>query len=696
MNNRKTIKLLKPEVSKAVYDLGWKGFRLIQEKSIKDVVETDNDIIISAPTAGGKTEAAFLPTISESSPQINNCIKIIYISPLKALINDQLLRIENLCKYLNCKITKWHGDASQSKKIKMLNNPSGILLTTPESLESFLINRSTLIYDLFKDVDYYIIDEVHNFVGGPRGDQLKSILNRLDNIINKRPRRILLSATIGSLENYKVWLNNPSPIFIEDKNEDRGLRGSIQFFETTKKPDYFNELTRISSRGKNLIFGNGKGHLEETCSQLKSINKKHSNNIDIHHGSLSTEQREFVENKLRVESNLSVFCTNTLELGIDIGDINKVGLISPPWSVSSFIQKIGRSGREEGSKIDFRFFLIGPPEDEPSHIGYELRIGLIQSIALVELMLEGWCEPGSAQTNSYSTFAHQLMAYLAQRRTCKRGDIWNHVAQKSFSDKISESDLNEIIENLLEKDYINEDSRGHLFLGNRGDKLTEHYDFYSIFFTPKEWSIHTKSKKLGTIPLKNIFKKGDAILFSGKKWKIELVNYTNKVLQVTEAESGKPPKFFGNGGTIHKKIHQKMKEIYKRNVEYKYLTDESSKFLNYARNNYEFLMESEKFLPLFTGSGVCKLAAFVLESNGYDCKDMEVGLYLYDTDKTNALKLLKEIKNRDQVNSLLENVPVEELHFEKYDHLLPKSVLRKSFINSIFDLENYFNYFKMI
>ena len=695
-DNRNTFDLLKPEVGKAIWDLKWERFRAIQDDSIETVVKLKKNIIISAPTAGGKTEAAFLPTISESIPQINESLKIVYISPLKALINDQILRIEKLCQYLNCKVIRWHGDASQSKKQKFLKNPSGVLLITPESLESFLINRSPLMYNLFKNIDFYIIDEVHSFVGGSRGEQLKSVLNRIDSIIKKKPRRILLSATMGSLENYRVWLEDNDPVFIEDKSEGKGVKGSIRFFENEDKKYYLNELVNITSQGKQLIFGNAKGHLETICADLKSKNQKCSNNIDIHHGSLSKEHREFVENRLKIESNISIFCTNTLELGIDIGDIDEVLLISAPWSVSSFIQKIGRSGRNENPK-EFSFILNNPPVTTQSHICDGLRCELIQSIVLVELMLNEWCEPGSAQTNSYSTLVHQVMAYLAQRRQTTLEEIWIEIAQKSFSKKISRTDFDEIINHLIKKNYIQRESRDTLILGNEGDRLTEHYNFYSVFFTPEEWTVYNESKKLGTIPLQNVFREEDAILFSGKKWKIKTADYKDKVLQVIPAKGGIPPRFPPYKGIMHEEIHKKMKEIYEKEGFYKYLTGETRKFLQLSKQTYQRLIKFEQFLPIFKGSGICRLASFILQSKGIEVYelDRDIGLYLNNFNRTEAIKVLKEFNDVQKINSLLDDVPLENLCLEKYDHLLPKSILRKSFINSTFNINNFLEYINL-
>ena len=697
-DSHRIFKLLKPEIGQAIYDLKWKNFRIIQDDSIENIVQSKKNVIISAPTASGKTEAAFLPTISESTPQINKSLKIVYISPLKALINDQIFRIEKLCQYLNCKVIRWHGDASQSKKNNFLKNPSGVLLITPESLESFLINRSSIMYNLFKNVDFYIIDEVHSFVGGVRGEQLKSILNRIDTIIEKKPRRILLSATMGNPENYKIWLDDNYPVLIKDKNTDKGIRGSIRFFENKNNEsgyfvnDYLNELEILIAYGKKLIFGNRKSYLELICSKLKSINKEYSNKIDIHHGSLSKNYREYVENRLKNESNISVFCTNTLELGIDIGNIDEVLLIDAPWSVSSFTQKIGRSGRKENSKIEFSFVLNNSPVTNKSHICDGLRNELIQSIALVELMLKNWCEPGSFQTNSYSTFVHQVMAYLAQRRYAKLEDIWIEVAQKSFSERVSHIDFNEIIHHLVTNNYIQRESKDTLILGNRGDRLTESYDFYSVFFTPEEWVIYNESKKLGTMPLQNVFHKKDTMIFSGKKWEIRTIDYQDKVLQVIPAKGGTPPLFVGKGGLVHYQVHKKMKEIYESEESYKYLTDVSRDFLQLSRKTYQRLMKSEYFLPIFTGSGVCNLASYILNSRGIKIDKLDIGLYLHNFNRTEAIEILKKINNVQKIKSLLDDIPLENLHLEKYDSLLPKSILRKSFIDSAFNVENFFEY----
>lgn len=693
----KTFDLLKQPIQKAIWDLQWSSFRRIQDESISAITQTVNDIIISAPTAFGKTEAAFLPTISESVPDINKKLKIVYISPLKALINDQFSRVENLCKHLDCKITKWHGDASQTIKKKFLDNPSGVLLITPESLESFLINRKPLLLNIFKDVDYYVIDEVHSFVGGGRGDQLKSVLNRLDMLISRRPRRVLLSATIGNVENYKNWLGNDGPILIEDKESGKGIRGSIRFFEETEnRRQFYEELQRIVSNGKKLIFGNSKGYLEEVCSTLKSMLKDDEKYLEIHHGSLSKDQREFVEDRLKKETHISVFCTNTLELGIDIGDIQEVVMINPPWSVSSLIQKIGRSGRKDDAKIEFNISLVQNPITKDSHVCDGLRSDLIQSLALVELMLEGWCEPGNSQTNGYSTFVHQLLAYVAQERLTTKKLISQNILQKSFSSTVSPEDFELILENLKIQNYLHNDGKGCLTLGSEGDKLTENYDFYSVFFSPEEWTVFSDDRKLGTIPLINIYREGDCLLFSGKKWAVQGVDFQDKVMMVTPTKTGNPPKFTGRGGSIHKVIHEKMKNVFLGHDEYKVLKDESGVSLNQARSTFRLLSSDENFMEVFGGTGVSRIIACVLRREGIDFEDLDYVFYLNNSTKSKAMELLEKYQTKESLIGLLDEFPVEDLQFEKYDHLLPREVLRKSFYATFFDFKNYSEFLDQI
>ena len=325
--------LLNKKIQKVIHEMKWENFRPIQDEAIVHMVKTPSDMIISAPTASGKTEAAFLPIISQIADDGKDSVKILYISPLKALINDQFSRIEALCKHIDFPITKWHGDANQSKKATLIKNPAGILLITPESIESLFLNKTEFLGPLFKNLEYIVIDEIHSFIGNERGSQLKSLINRLEHTVEIHPYKIALSATISNLSDIAKWLNpnNPTSVkIIEDNDKSKDTVGLIKCYESVPPvvgvdKDEFSELKqdlfKIIKQDKNLIFANAKMTLEEYCDSMQNIasENKYPNNFYIHHGSLAKNIREQCEDLLKKESNISVFCTNTLELGIDIG-----------------------------------------------------------------------------------------------------------------------------------------------------------------------------------------------------------------------------------------------------------------------------------------------------------------------------------------------------------------------------------------
>ena len=298
--------LLKKEVQEIIEFKKWE-LRPLQNQTIECIINKTEDIIISAPTASGKTEAALFPSISETYPDIKKQLKIIYISPLIALINDQY---ERLCKLnesdsLKIKITKWHSEVSYYKKELFLNQqPHGILIITPESLESFLVNQRSL--NIFKNVEYYIIDEFHDFLGEIRGDQLRSILNRIDDIALKKPRKILLSATLSGDESCRKWLNKTNVEYIKDSERRREISRSIKYFEGANYNKYYENLNKVTLENKSLIFGNSKRNLEVVCHSFKKYTKNNEK-IEIHHGSLDKQIRKKVEDKLKKKNDISVF-----------------------------------------------------------------------------------------------------------------------------------------------------------------------------------------------------------------------------------------------------------------------------------------------------------------------------------------------------------------------------------------------------
>ena len=694
--------LLKSQIQKIIEFKKW-TLNPLQNRTIECIVNGAEDVIISAPTASGKTEAALFPTISETFPDVQKQLKILYISPLIALINDQYARLCRLNESDSVKIniTKWHSDVSAHKKQMFLREkPYGILIITPESLESFLVNKRAL--HVFDNIEYYIIDEFHDFLGEIRGDQLKSILKRIDEITLKKPRKILLSATLSGDESCKKWLNTPNVEYIQDQDINQKPLRSVQYFENENVEGYNKKLDKATLKNKSLIFGNSKANLELVCYQFK----KYTNNnrtIAIHHGSLDKKLREQVEDRLKEKDDISVFCTNTLELGIDINNIDQVSLLEPPFSVSSFVQRIGRSGRRRGHRINFNLF---PTMIPPYITGFpQLRTSLIRSLALIDLREEGWIEPKEFQTYTYSIFVHQMLSIVAQNSPSTTSINELYICLQDFHEKVSRDDYKKILDYLIKNKYCNQKQGEYVDLGLEGIKLTKSYDFYSVFSTKKEWELFDfkTNEHLGVVSREQKLKENDILLFSGNTWEVlEIDKHLDKVKLaiVDNSIDIKPiklPLFISGGGSIHKEIHKKMLSIYEGNNFYSFLNEEGNKALQDSRKEYKKLLQfNKKFVPMFMGSQVTKLISFILQqenkANHY-IRPCYIGLYSNKIDQSDLNNLLrKKYYTRENIKSLIQNLSRELLYMEKYDYLLPDSILQKSYIDHQFSFNDYLEY----
>ena len=195
-----------------IYASGWEELRQTQLDAARVIFEGEDNLLLSSSTASGKTEAVFFPILSElcALPLSNDGVKVLYIAPLKSLINDQFGRMDALLDQSGIPVCHWHGDVGSSQKTKLLKNPEGILQITPESLESMLVNRPNDIPRLFSTLRYVVVDEVHTMIGTDRGNQVICLLARISRLAGCRPRRIGLSATIGDLKSAADWLADGS------------------------------------------------------------------------------------------------------------------------------------------------------------------------------------------------------------------------------------------------------------------------------------------------------------------------------------------------------------------------------------------------------------------------------------------------------------------------------------------------------
>ena len=394
MNNQSSsFELLHDSVQKWIWRQGWTSLKDIQENAIPIVLRRDSDVIISAATAGGKTEAAFLPILSHILSNPSEGFDVLYVSPLKALINDQYRRLLDMTSGTDVGVTPWHGDIDASRKVKTLKKPSGILIITPESLESFLINRSTYVKAAFGKLKYIVIDELHAFIGNERGKQLQSLLSRIELITGNKPPRIAMSATFSNYDKVKSFLrpDESFPCKIPSQgNSNHETRILVKEYIQQPDKDVDDEIAQeiyTKLRGSNnLVFTNSRMAAEGYAVMLgdRSEDECVPNEFRVHHGSLSKIERESVELELqRGETPITALCTSTLELGVDIGKVKSIAQIGAANSVSGLRQRLGRSGRRDEPSI-LRVFSI--ENEESSGWLYDLRTNLVQNIAVIELL----------------------------------------------------------------------------------------------------------------------------------------------------------------------------------------------------------------------------------------------------------------------------------------------------------------------
>lgn len=709
----KAFEQLDPGLQKWVYKSGWSELRDIQEKAINHILNNHSDMIIASATASGKTEAAFLPIISSALSKSNKGLFCIYIAPLKALINDQFSRLEDLAKYVDIEVIPWHGDINSSTKKKLYQDKSKILLITPESIESHLINRTGEFSDICKSVESVIVDELHTFIGNERGIQLMSQLSRIDLLRSKRIRRIGLSATLGDVKLTTQFLSGQDECeYIESKSFSKGLKMKLFTVIDDQEDDILpkrkiGEQIYSKLRGEhNLIFANSRSNVEEYSDLLREYCERDHVPIEFypHHGSLSKSHREYVESKLKSGSKpATAVCTTTLEMGIDIGNVSTIGQIGCPPSVSSLVQRIGRSGRrEEDAKL--RFYLIENDPKEAEDIEDYIHPQLVQSLAMIDLMLQKWVEPPSLTSMHFSTMVQQVLSLICQYGSISASDIYKILVEKGVFKNVSIESFKELLLNLGEKQVIKQLNDGTLILDLKGEHITNNYKFYAAFETPEEFKLFFNNKHLGQLPVTYPLIVGTDIVFAGQRWTIKAVDKEKNIVELTKSFGKKIPLFSSGGIHVHDKIRQSMYEIYKASDSRAYIDDESMKVLVNARQNFKkfklhqsnFITQGKSLVILpWRGSKIMNALNMILLSIGFKVSNRGISLEIQDCTEGQLRKKLNQV-NLDSIDPLKMASRIENKAQNKFDYLLSESLLNEEYISSNVDIEGAYNFLNIL
>ena len=571
-----------PRLQEAIVSrLGWSSLRPVQELSSHALLDGKNAIIL-APTAGGKTEASIFPVLADLIEKEPKTVGAIYVAPIKALLNNQAERLKTYTEMVGLRRFVWHGDIKASEKKAFVREPAHILMTTPESLEVMLLSSKVPHTRLFNDLRAVIVDEIHALAGSDRGTHLISVFERLFRCTNNDVQRIGLSATVGNPEDILQWLQGTSkregcvidPPHVPSKKDLR-----IYYQETTRAISQ--QATQIAQGQKSLFFCQSRSLAEKIAEQMQD----RGIDVFVHHSSVSAEERTTAEERFHRGGNTSIICTSTLELGIDVGDLDLVLQANAPSTVSSFLQRLGRTGRREGQRANTTFFC----EDTET---------VLQAIALVELAKKGWVESVPTNNRVWSVLVHQILALTLQFGAISAEQCWQQLSVVPDFSGIKRSEFEKLIAYMVRENFLFL-SQGLFSIGDKTEKTFGRRNFmeiYAVFSSPQLYKVSTEAGYvIGSLEqnfVDKLVEEMSSFLLSGKAWVVNYINHEDRTVKVIPAPRGKQPTW---GGFIPQLLSfencQQIKELLLRRDRIPYIDKKSQAFLDEWRQELRSVLQ---------------------------------------------------------------------------------------------------------
>lgn len=724
-----------PFIKDFIYQNRWENLRAVQLAAGDAIFNTDDNVLLCASTASGKTEASFFPILTElyENPPIS--VGTLYIAPLKALINDQFYRLDDLCREADIQVWHWHGDVSQSHKTKLLKNPSGILQITPESLEALLMHKHMYIPKLFCDLRYVVIDEIHSLMRAQRGGQTMCLIERLSRLSGSSPRRIGLSATIGDPEKAgeflamgsgrntfipKIaaapvkWRLSMEHFYVAPENNPTKTDSENTALQCLDTPSDiapegadpgFKYIFEHTKNKKCLVFVNSREECEAVTTTLRRYCEKNNepDRFLIHHGNLSASFRETAEDAMKDDSRTDTTVTTaTLELGIDIGRLERAFQVDAPFTVSSFLQRMGRTGRR-GLPPEMWFVIR---EDEPemrAMLPDTVPWKLLQGIALVQLYREEkWVEPPSDSGYPYSLLYHQTMATLASSGEMTARELAKKVLTLGYFKNISIDDFGILLKHLIKIEHIEKTDEGGLIVGIKGERIINSFKFYAVFQENEEFTVRNDSHELGTVVMPP--PAGEKLAIAGKVWTVLDIDRKRHLVYV-EPVKGQVPAYFGQcPGAVDTRVLERMKQALNEDTVYPYLMENAVARFKKARDVASRAGITEHSLINLGGDMWClfpwlgSYAFLALERFIKTACAERLGIrglspcrpyyiqFKMKADADEFFRVLKDEARRfsDPMTLVYKNeVPL----FEKYDEFVPEELVRKGFAFGVLDTD---------
>ncbi|MDF2652071.1 MAG: box helicase domain protein [Paenibacillus sp.] len=720
---------LAPFIQDFIYQNKWEELRGNQVAACEVIFDSDDNLLLSSGTATGKTEAAFLPVLTELYNKPSNSVGVMYISPLKALINDQFKRLEQLLIDSNIPVCKWHGDASLTLKNKLIKRPEGILQITPESLESLITNKRGACLSLFSDLRFIIIDEVHYFMRDVRGIQLLCVLERLQQLTGVTPRRIGLSATLGDVSLAQNWLNTgtgrncAAPITEEGKKriglhierfvnyaEQRDLverDGSGNVVKVDSGGDigdreHYEYLFKKTLDKKTIIFTNSREETEFVIAHLREIALKNKapDVYRVHHGNVSALIRESTEDEMKsADEKIVTGATVTLELGIDIGSLDQAVQVGAPLTVSSFAQRLGRCGRR-GQIPQLLFTFVESIKINSADTLGPINWEFLRTIAIIELYIKDhWMEPLPPQNHAYNLLYHQTMSCLKSNGEMSSAGLAQFILSLGCFKNIPKEDYKLLLTHMINIEQLQRTEHGGLIIGREGEKIVNSHKFLTVFLAPEYLLVKDENRTIGTVD--KVYPVGVRFALAGLTWETVDVNEKSKVIFVKRVPGISVVDWNVDfEAELHTVLVRKIRSVLKSNESYPYLSERCKERLT----EIQYITRGSGILDnLVTPLSDTKFAVFPwigtrqLMTLNYALRHRKIKsklpwitcVYLeviFHGTKEDLEEIIADIlRSNFDLNEL--SLPATVQIEGKYNEFIPPSLLRKQFIEDYLDFD---------
>ncbi len=568
-----------------VNSLGWPALRPLQEATIDPVLRGEHAILL-APTAGGKTEAAIFAVFSRMLTEDWQGLSVLYICPIKALLNNLEFRLSYYGNLLGRSVALWHGDISPSRKAKIVAEPTDILLTTPESLEVMLVSKRTDHQRLFANLRCVVIDEVHAFAGDDRGWHLMYLLERLSHIAGRELQRLGLSATVGNPDELCDWLaaGCTSPRDVINPPAEPGIHPEVELDWVGNLRNAALVISRLHRGEKRLVFCDSRARVEELAMDLRSMGV----NTYVSHSCLSLQERSAAEGAFSQGENCVIVATSTLELGIDVGDLDRVIQIDAPSTVSSFLQRIGRTGRRTGSSRNCLFLATK-------------KTSFLQAAALMQLWGEGFVEPVQPPPLPMHIFAQQIMGLALQEDGIIASDFRSWLGRLPGLSELESSRLDQLIQYMIDTEILHSD-QGLFSIGQSGERQFGKKNFmelFSVFLSPPSVKVFHGNQEIGEVHQTTFIVKENApsvLTLGGRSWQTKYIDWPRRKAYVDPTELRGKSQWLNSGQPLHFHLCQAVTRVLARNDTPIAFSKRALDLMETLREEYDWVEPGKTFL----------------------------------------------------------------------------------------------------